>query len=162
MMQKQQFCDAIRLYENAMYAVAFSIVQNDADAAEVLSESVYRAYKNLSKLRNENAFKSWLLHIVHNTAIEEVRKQGRHIYMDTLPDEGVDTNVENTTKLALHDAVEQLKQPYQTVTILFYYENLTTQEIAEVTEIAETTVRKQLSRARTMLKEILKEDFLNA
>lgn len=159
-MQKERFCENIREYENAMYAVAFSVVQNEADAAEVLSESIYRAYKNLSSLRNQKAFKSWILRIVHNTAVEELRKHGRYIQTDTFPETEAEERVELTTKLALREAVDSLSQPYRTVVVLFYYQNLSTSEIAKITETAEANVRKQLSRARGMLKDILKEDFL--
>ncbi len=159
-MQKERFCEYIREYENAMYAVAFSVVQNESDAAEVLSESVYRAYKNLPSLRNPKAFKSWLLRIVHNTAVEEIRKHGKCIPTDSFPEAEAEERVEITTKLALREAVESLPQPYRTVVVLFYYENLPTSDIANITQTAEPNVRKQLSRARGMLKELLKEDFL--
>ena len=71
---KDAFCEHIRLCENAMYSLAFSIVRNDSDAGEIISESIYRAYKNLDTLKNENSFKPWILRIVHNTAVEMIRK----------------------------------------------------------------------------------------
>lgn len=57
MLNKDSFCDLIRLHEKSMYALAFSIVRNDADAAEVISEAIYRAYKNLSSLKDIKSFK---------------------------------------------------------------------------------------------------------
>ena len=55
---KDAFCEHIRLCENAMYSLAFSIVRNGSDAGEIISESIYRAYKNLDTLKNENSFES--------------------------------------------------------------------------------------------------------
>lgn len=57
------------------------------------------------------------------------------------------------------EAVNSLKQPYRTVVVLFYYENLSVSKIAQITSTNMVTVKKQLSRARKMLREILKEDF---
>ncbi len=157
---KDAFCENIRLCEKAMYSLAFSIVRNEFDAGEIISESIYRAYRNSDTLKNENAFKPWILRIVHNTAVEMIRKNSKIIPMgENL--EIVDDNPENeiTTKIALRDAVNHLKQPYRTVIVLFYYENLSVSKIAQITSTNVVTVKKQLSRARKMLREILKEDF---
>ena len=53
---KDEFCEHIRLYEQAMYSLAFSIVRNESDAGEVISESIYRAYKNLDTLKKRKIF----------------------------------------------------------------------------------------------------------
>lgn len=160
MTDKEEFCENIRLCENAMYSLAYSIVKNDSDAGEIISESIYRAYKNLDTLRNKKAFKSWILQIVHNTAVEMIRKNSKIIPMEEIEDTA-DEGSENemTTKLVLREAVENLKQPYRTVVVLFYYENLSVSKIAQITSTSVVAVKQQLSRARKMLREILKEDF---
>ena len=157
---KEAFCEHIRLCEKAMYSLAFSIVRNDSDAGEIISESIYRAYKYLETLKNENSFKPWILRIVHNTAVEMIRKNSKIIPMGEIPD-FPDDNLENdiTTRLTVREAVNRLKQPYRTVVVLFYYENLSVSKIAQITSTNMVTVKKQLSRARKMLREILKEHF---
>lgn len=143
-----------------MYFLALSIVKNDSDAEEVISESIYRAYKNLNTLKNEKYFKTWLLHIVHNTAVEAIRKSSKVIHSaEILESQSRTCENEIATKLALRDAVESLKLPYRTVVVLFYYENLSVSDIARITNTSSAAVKKQLSRARKMLFDILKEDF---
>ena len=160
MTEKGEFCEQIRLCEKAMYSLAFSVVRNESDAEEVISESIYRAYKSFDMLKNENYFKPWILRIVHNTAIELIRKNARIIPTDKCEDTAyVDSESEIVTRFALRDAVEKLKQPYRTVVVLFYYENLSVSQIAQLTGTNVVAVKKQLSRARRMLREILKEDF---
>lgn len=157
---KEAFCEYIRLCENAMYSLAFSIVRNDSDASEIISESIYRAYKNLNTLKSENSFKPWILRIVHNTAVEMIRNNSKIIPMVDIPDTPKDsTDNDITTRLTVREAVNSLKQPYRTVVVLFYYENLSVSKIAQITSTNMVTVKKQLSRARKMLREILKEDF---
>ncbi len=157
---KDTFCENIRLCERAMYGLAFSIVKNEADAGEVLSESIYRAYKNLDTLKNEKSFRPWILRIVHNTAVELIRKNSRIVPVEEVEALTTDS-VENeiTTKLALRQAVERLTQPYRTVVVLFYYESLSILQIAQITGANLAAVKKQLSRARQMLRDILKEGF---
>ena len=157
---KDEFCENIRLCESAMYHLAFSIMKNDADAGDVISESIYRAYKNLHTLKNKKHFKTWILAIVHNTAIETIRKNSKMIPTDEIEDSiSNDSYNSLTTKLTVHDAIQKLKQPYQTVVILFYLENLSILEISQITHSNIVAVKKQLSRARKMLLEDLKEDF---
>ncbi len=157
MIEKDEFCECIRQNENAMYSLAYSIVRNDADAAEVLSESVYRAYKNLESIKNPKAFKTWILRIVHNTAVELIRRNSKTVLTYEIPPTPDNECFESS--FDLRNAVESLKQPYRTVVILFYYENLSISKIAQITDSNSVTVKKQLSRARNMLKESLKEDF---
>lgn len=160
MSQKEWFSDQIRIHQNAMYALAWSILRNEADAAEAVSESVYRAYSRLDTLRSRGAFKTWVLFIVHNTAVEMVRKNSRYCDLETAEEpQAPQSGVDLPTKLALRSAVESLDQPYRTVVILYYYEDLSAAQIGKITGAAPAAVRQQLSRARKMLKELLKEDF---
>lgn len=157
---KDVFCEHIRICEKSMYSLAFSIVKNDADACEIISESIYRAYKNLDSLKNDHSFKAWILRIVHNTAVEMIRKNSKMIPMEETPDISADSIENNiTTTLTVREAVNSLKQPYRTAVVLFYYENLSVSKIAQITSTNMVTVKKQLSRARKMLREILKEDL---
>lgn len=159
-MDKDEFCACIRRWETSMYALAYSIVKNETDAEEVLSETVFRAWKNLDTLKNEKAFKAWVLRIVHNVAVELIRKNSKLLFVEETAD-FVRESSENqiTDRLALHTAIERLKQPYREVVVLFYYENLSIAKIARIMGSNMGAVKKQLSRARKMLREILKEDF---
>lgn len=159
-MDKERFCENIRLCENAMYSLAFSLVRNDADAGEVLSEAIFRAWKNLDTLKKESSFKPWVLHIVHNAAVELIRKDSKLVFVEEMA-ERIDEGCENkiTTRLSLWDAVQLLRQPYREVVTLFYYENLPVSKVARIMKSNTAAVKKQLSRARKMLREILKEGF---
>lgn len=157
---KEQFCENIRLHEKSMYHLAYSIVKNEHDASEIISESIYRAYKAYATLKNKTAFKTWILRIVHNTAIETIRKNAKIVPIEQLEETTTeDFRSDITTKIVVREAVESLKQPYRTVTVLFYYENLSIAKIAHITNSNVFTVRQQLSRSRKMLSKMLKEDF---
>ncbi len=156
----EAFCENIRLYEKSMYYLAFSILKNETDAGDAVSESIYRAYKSLHTLKNDKAFQSWILRIVHNTAVEMIRKNAKVVLMEDLTD--INESQQETdlaAQMTVRDAVGSLKQPYRTVIVLFYYENLSIIEISRITDTSITAVKKQLSRARKMLADILKEDF---
>ena len=84
MIDKTAFCDLIRLHEKTMYSLAYSVVGNEADAEDVICESILRAYKNIDMLKNEKAFKTWVLRIVHNTAFELIRKNSKTISLENV------------------------------------------------------------------------------
>lgn len=161
---KEEFCERVRACENAMYALARSIVKNEEDACDAVAEAILRAYDKLDTLTNRRAFKTWILRIVHNAAVDILRKQNNlvevediELYADGMAaEEPMDT----ASKLLLRDAVAHLNPPYRTVVTLFYYEELPTAKIAQITQTSVVTVRKQLHRARKQLKELLdREDF---
>lgn len=159
MLDKDSFCELIRLHEKSMYALAFSIVRNDADATEVISEAIYRAYRNLASLKNMKAFKPWVLKIIHNTAVDYIRKNTKIVPLDDIEmfDDGVESEI--VTTVSLWKAVDSLSLPYRTVIVLYYYEDLPIVQIANVTNTTIVTVKQRLSRARKQLRKILKEEF---
>lgn len=161
MTDKEEFCRQIKLNEKSMYSLAYSMVRNEHDAADIISEAILKAYSKLDTLKNKDAFKSWLLKIVHNTAAAFIRKNSRVIYLDDVKSICEESCEEDTnSKLTLNKAVASLPSSYRKVITLYYYEDLSTFEIAKITNQKETAVRQQLTRARKQLKEMLKEDFM--
>ena len=159
MIDKEEFCNEIKQCEVSMYYLAYSIVKNKDDASDVINESILKAYEKLDKLKNEEVFKSWILRIVHNTAIELIRKNKDVINIEEVNNTlEVKESSDVETKLTLRDAINKLKNPYREVIILFYYEDFSTEKISKITNANIFTVRKQLSRARKQLKVILKEE----
>lgn len=144
-----------------MYAVAYSVFKNEYDASEAISESIFRAYSSLDSLKSEKSFKPWILKIVHNTSLEMIRRTRHTVDIQEQFDlEDEEAGKDLSVKLALRDAVENLRQPYRTVVVLYYYENMSVKDIACISGDSVSAVKKQLSRAREMLKStIRKEDF---
>ena len=159
--EKEVLCECIRQHEKSMYALAFSIFKNENDAADIMQEAILKAYCNMDNLQDKKKFKSWILSIVHNTAIDFLRKHRETVDIEdqwgiSAPEPPIDM----AAKLTVWEAVQKLKLPYQTVVILFYYDNLPIQKISEITSTPAVTVRQQLFRARKMLAKLLnKEDF---
>ena len=161
MITTNDFCERIRACEGSMYALAYGILHNQHDAEDAISDTIMRAYTNLSHLKNEGTFKAWLLKILHNVCLESLRSKRPTVDIEEQYDldDGFSYQDVNT-KLVLRQAVSQLRPPYRAIVILYYYENLSLQEIADITGQTVTAAKTQLSRARNMLKNALnKEDF---
>jgi len=152
-LKKMDETDFIRLtLENklGMYRLAFSILRNEADAEDAVSETVLKAYEKLDKLRNTNKFKPWIMKILVNQAKTMLRGKNR---IDLMADmEQLEMSFDNQTG-ELWSVVSELEEEFRNVVILFYYEDMTTREIAKTLQIAEGTVKSRLSRAREKLKQ---------
>ncbi len=159
--EREYFCDCVRQCEKGMYALAYGILKNEEDAADIMQESIMKAYCNLDTLRDKKKFKPWMMSIVHNTAIEFVKKQKPTVDIETQWDLAEEeSTIDAEAKLTVWEAVQKLKLPYRTIVVLFYYENCSVRQIADITSASEPAVRQQLLRARKMLTKLLnKEDF---
>ena len=104
----------------------------------------------------EKALKGWLIKITVNCAHEHHRKTARLSYTDDL--EPLAGGAEDRHDFTLWDAVCALPEDYRVATVLFYYEDMTTAEIANALGIREGTVRSRLSRARNRLRTLLEEE----
>ena len=162
MSTKEQFCKSIHECEKAMYLLAKGIVKNDTDVADVMQESILKAYLNYDFLNDKEKFKPWIMRIVHNTAIDFIKKQREILDSETTEQIVIaESNIDKETKLTVWEAVQKLNFPYQTVIVLYYYNGYSTEQISEITSTSVVNIRQQLSRGRKMLAKLLnEEDFI--
>lgn len=152
--QKEWFCNNIKKLENGMYRLSYSILKNDADAQDAVQEAIYKSYKNLENLKDKRKFKPWIYKIVTNTSFEILKNTQN--YLDIEEENIQSENVDIETNITLWNAVQNLKQPYRTVITLFYYEDMSIKEISKITGNNTDAVKKQLSRGRDKIKEVIK------
>lgn len=161
-MDRVWFSEQVRDREASMYALAMSYMKQEDDALDCMQQSILKAYEHLGSLRDPDKFKSWIYGILVNCCKDELRRKKRSAFPDEMTEDvpAPAAPVSSETKQVLWNAVQRLSEPYRTVVLLFYYEDLPTAEIAEVTGSRPATVRKQLERARELLKaELTKEGF---
>ena len=83
-----------------LYRLAFSYVKNEQDAMDVVQESVYKAMKNASQIKEKKYIKTWLWRIVINTAVDATRRQSRFVSDDQVQEEGQEDRYEDTDIMA--------------------------------------------------------------
>lgn len=160
---REYFTEQIRAHEKSMYAAAYSVLKNDSDIADAVQDAILKAYTHLDSLRDKNKFRPWIMQIVHNTAVEYIRRRHDEIDINTQTEILPDTAdpVDTETKITVQQAVNRLRQPFRETIVLFYYENCSVKEISKITSQPENTVRVQLLRGRKMLAQYLnQEDFI--
>ncbi len=139
-----------------MYRAARVLLRSDADAEDAVSEATLRAWRDFGRLRDQGALKSWLIKIAVNCAYEHRRRSARVTYTDDL--EPLTGSAEDKQNFVLWDMVCRLPEDYRVATVLYYYEDMTTAEIAKALGVREGTVRSRLARARRRLRTLLEEE----
>ena len=147
------FCEEVQRCKTSLYRLALSITENPEDAAEAAAEGVCRAYEKFHQLRGRESFQPWLLKIVRNEAYALCRRRGRTVPLEDLPEEPAVPGPQADD--SLRRAVEQLPREQREAVVLFYYEDLPTEEIARVVGASPGAVRTRLSRARENLRTML-------
>ena len=145
-------------YRQNVFAAAFSVCKNAHDAEDVTQETFLRYHRANKQFESEQHIKAWLLRVAINGA-KDVWRSGRRKnevpledYMETLPFESQESS-------SLFEAVMALPANYRSVIHLFYYEDYTVAEIADILHLTQSNVKVRLNRGRALLKETLKEDW---
>lgn len=156
--RKAQF-DLYKLYANAMYNVALRIVNDDAEAEDVLQEAFLDAFKRIGDFRQETTFGLWLKQIVINRSINYLRKRkAEFVSLEEVEvaDEPTYDESETTLKVeAIKAAMNELPDGYRVVLTLYLFEGYDHEEIAHILKISENTSRSQYMRAKQKLNSLL-------
>ena len=153
---RERFAAAVTAHRHAMYRAARVLLDSDADAEDAVSEATLRAWQAFGRLRDAQSLKGWLIKITVNYAYEHHRRGARVTYTNDL--EPLAGGAEDRHDFTLWDAVCRLPEDYRVATVLYYYEDMTTAEIAKALSVREGTVRSRLSRARSRLRTLLEEE----
>lgn len=154
--QHQWFCGQVEAHKTALYRLARSILRSDEYAKDAVGEAVCKAFAALPRLRRQDRFKPWLMRITANEAYDILARRQRTV---SLEDCGVEPAVPPADAGdSLWPLVQALPDTLRAPVTLFYYDDLTTAQIAAILGIQEGAVRTRLTRGRQMLREILEKE----
>ena len=137
-----------------VYRIACRYVNNSIDADDVFSEVFLAYFKKERTFESEEHRKAWLIRVTINCAKDFLEQRS---HMQPLYEERVVEAVapDTDTYMDLHAAIEQLRPEYREVIKLYYLDDLSVKQIAQILDKNENTIKTQLSRAREMLKSFL-------
>lgn len=147
-------------YKQNLFAAAFSVCRSREDAEDAVQDAFIKYYTSDKEFESAEHIKAWLIRITVNRAKDIsssfFRRNGMSLeeYTATIP-------FESREESDLFTAVMRLDKKYRTVVHLFYYEDYTIEEIAEMLGRSPGTVKSRLNRARQQLKQMLKEEWHN-
>ncbi|WP_339320896.1 sigma-70 family RNA polymerase sigma factor [Paenibacillus sp. FSL W8-0194] len=153
---KEAFISIMKGVELRMYNIAKSIVRQDEDCADAMQETALKAYRALPTLQNPRFFNTWVCRILINECNTLLRKKSKTVSMAEPPQAAYVPPVEDL-RMDLRDAVDRLEETQRMIVILYYFEDMTIQQIADMLEMSAGAVKTRLYRARMALSRRLKE-----
>ncbi len=157
-MKRSVYIKAVDTYAGTLYRIACTYCRQHADAEDIVQTAFMKLYQTETEFQDEEHIKRWLIRVTVN----EARNLCSSFWKKNV------TSLESSGMIQpydfprpeysdLYDAVLSLPGKYKIVVHLYYYEDYSVKEIAEILSLKETTVQTQLMRARKQLKIKLKE-----
>ncbi len=173
-MTEQQIVEAIHkgsrkamraLYDSlAGYAMATALryMPHQEEAKDILQESFLKVFSHFNqfKYQGEGSLRAWVQRIVSNEAINQIQKQSRIIYTDTIadqPEEEAEVNLDPVPPKVLNRMIGTLPPGYRMVFNLHVFEDKSHKEIGQILGIKENSSASQYLRAKRMLAKQINE-----
>jgi len=144
---------------NKLYRIAYSWSHDPALADDLVQETIFKALKNASKLRDVETIDTWLYRILFNCWHDYLRVKGRNVEFVEMHDVEQSDHYDNYQQSQIvkrvRSSIEQLPMPLREVVTLADFSGFSYAEIAEITDVPVGTVMSRLYRARQNLKQQL-------
>lgn len=139
--------------------MAYVYVKNKEDALDVVQEVAYQSFKKIDTLKKPEYFKTWLMKITMNCAMNVVKKNKKVVQLKPQYEEFVGTDDEDIPlSISLQGLIDVLEEDEKSIVLLRFYHNHTFKEISELLEIPLGTAKSVLYRALDKLRKRFKED----
>jgi RNA polymerase sigma-70 factor, ECF subfamily len=162
MSQETDFEKLVDLYYPSLYRFAFSLTRQESEACDLTQETFLIWAKKGHSVRDETKVKSWLFTTLHREYLQKHRRRVRFPQVELeeaeteLP-EVAPVTMGNIDRNNVLNALSQLDQNFQAAIALFYLEDHTYPEIAEILQIPLGTVKSRISRGIGQLHALLSD-----
>ncbi len=160
-------------YSDMLFKIAYVRTGNRADAEDIVQETFYQYLRTSKVFDSEEYERAWLIRVTINGCRKMWRsgfyrrrsdvpapEPGTAIDFGEAEEQGPEEHfLDKERARTVLEAVRKLPAAYRDVIHLFYYEELSVKEIAEILERKVSTVTSQLTRGRELLKKSLKEEY---
>ncbi len=155
----ESYREVIARYQDRLTRYANSIAKDEAESLDIVQNSLIKAYINLNGFNVKKKFSSWLYRIVHNEALNEIRKRK---HLTELPDDfelpSEEDITENLTRSELQAMVTRCMNGipllFSEPLSLYYLDGKSYEEISDILRIPISTVGTRISRAKALMKKI--------
>lgn len=165
----------MRRHNQLLFRCARSMVKQDAEAEDVVQEAYLRAWRALASFRADSRLATWLVRIVRNEALGRLRGHKADIIPlgaalsplaakedDSMVDEiGLSPEqalFRQQMRGLLEARIDHLPEVFRSVFVLRAVEEMSVEDVAQLLEIPEATVRSRFFRARSLLREGMAQD----
>lgn len=150
----------IRRYQNKLIRFVMRLVWDHHTAEEVVSDTFFAVYRYVNRIDIQKKFTTYLFEIAKNTAISALRKKKQTLSLTAIDDFAADEFIyeyvaQREKKAQIAKAIAHLDLRYQRVIRLYYFDDLSYEQIGRILKLPVNTVRTHLRRAKDELKKYL-------
>ncbi len=156
-MTREQFTASVDGCQRALRRFLTALCCGDSFMADDLAQEAFiKAYVHLDTLEDPGKFKSWIFRIAYTTFLSHKRSVRPMADIEETRNIAGEDDADSAFRYQkLYIALDKLQEKERMAVLLFYLENYSVKEIAEITESGQDAVRQRLSRGRQHLKEFL-------
>lgn len=156
----QAFSALVELYQTPVYNLCYRMLNNAGDAEDAAQETFLRAYKSMKKYDDSRSFPTWLMSIAAHYCIDQLRKRRMTIVStEDLPYfEVVEGKPGPESIMTQRQEQENVRKLLHTINpvdraavVMYYWNELSYQEISQALDLTESAVKSRLHRARRSL-----------
>ena len=143
----------------SMYRVAFSILKNEEEIYDAISNTTVIVFEKIATLKKEEFFKTWITRILINECYKIYNQNKKIIYLENCSSETLEgmqfNEKDRLDEIDTRNLIKSLSKDLKETVTLYYLEDFSVKEIAKILGVPEGTVKSRLSRARKDLEKIL-------
>lgn len=153
----ESFAPLVERYSDMLYTLLCRLLQNEEDASDLLQESFIKAFRHINRFNGKSSFSTWIYRIAYNEAIDYLRKKrskaSYNIEIEEVADiaeEEIEETIETDSE-DLQKALDKLAPKDKALLLMFYSDDLSIREMADVTSMSESNIKVKLHRLRSKL-----------
>jgi len=158
-------------YKDLVYTLAVRMMKHKEEAEEVAQDTFIKAFNSLNKFKGDSKFSTWIYRVAYNTCLDRLKKIKRQqstVAIDEYTehqvktlDNAFDKMAAEEQQLAIQHCLEQLPSEDNFLMTLFYFEELSLEEISKIVDLTPNNVKVKLFRSRKKLATIMKSQLDN-
>ena len=156
-------------YKDLVFTLAMRMLQNREEAEEVSQDTFLKVYRSLNKFKGDSKFSTWIYKVAYNSCLDQIKKNRKHQnnveineftqYQIKTIDNAFDVLVEEERNQIIQDCMNLLPSEDSFLLTLYYFEEQSLEEIANIVGLTANNVKVKLFRSRKKLASILKEQL---
>lgn len=160
------FAVLVNRYKYMVYSLAIKMLKNREEAEEVSQDTFVKIFKSLDKFKGDSKFSTWVYRITYNSCLDRIKTYRRNydtITIDEFTENQIrsletafDIMERSDREKSVLDCLQRLPVDDKVLLTLFYYEELSLEEISKIVDLDQNNVKVKLFRARKKMATILR------
>jgi len=156
-------------YKDLVFTLALRMLKNREEAEEVAQDTFIKTYKSLDKFKGDSKFSTWIYRVAYNTCLDRIKKNKKHLndveineftaHQVLTIDNALDKLEAQEQEEAIQRCINILPSEDSFLLTLYYFDDLSLDEISEVVGITSNSIKVKLFRCRKKLASILKSQL---